>query len=611
MIASLRSRLAGGANIAILLREAARTSRRWQTYASRTGFSGALFAVLLLGIYAFMSAGTDPADMGWMGRWIFIVFSTVLLLLASTLAPLMTSAAMIEEIEDRTLEMLILSELTPARILVGKVLSRILQLLTVVMGALPVLAMVVTLGGVAPHQVVAVVVHTLVAVVLMGVLGAFFGLFTRSPALAMLASVSFGFVAFLVFPGGYVLFTAEPSHAAHFSLVAGPATTDWAALLSVLSYLPSLGVMAVIGTRLFELQVSQADLKHAFSAETWGTRRFFLAGALALAALVLVVPSSFVLYTLQISNAASTLAVVTRVVAAGVVWLWATGVMALVSWVLLRVGVDIVDALDAILGGRDERARAREEVHVWTNPVAWREARPAAWSANGLPLLVSWLLILLGMLQTGWWMIPGGAVMIGVLNTLAGMGLTVWLVTRSVDEERRRDSFLVLLTTPMAAWRILAGKLLGVAVITFPLLFLSLPFFVFGVPYLEALGEGSLGGAAQGFVIGALTWLWTIPVWGVLLTGCLLVSLGVKRSRSGFAVATGVLGALLGLPTLFGRLFDDVGVLAVPSQLVAPPLAGGAAPWMYVVSSGLWTLGAIGLLVVAVRGLRTWILASW
>ena len=35
---------------AVLMREAARTSRRWQVYGARMGFSGALMALLLLGI---------------------------------------------------------------------------------------------------------------------------------------------------------------------------------------------------------------------------------------------------------------------------------------------------------------------------------------------------------------------------------------------------------------------------------------------------------------------------------------------------------------------------------------------------------------------------------
>lgn len=616
MIARLLETVGNSSNAAILLREAARTSRRWQTYAARTGFSGVLFAVLLLGVYGFMNAGADPADMGWMGRWIFIAFSTVMLLLATTLAPLITSAAIIEEIEDRTLEMLILSELTPAKILFGKVLSRILMLMTVVFGALPVLAMVVTLGGVAPFQVVAVVVHTLVAIVLMGVLGAFYGLFTRSPGLAMLASTTYAFVAFVLFPLGYTLLTAKPDHAAHFSLFAGPATTDWAALVSLLSYLPSLVVLSVIGTRLFELQVSNADLRHAFSADTWSTRQFFIGCGVACLGVFVVGPASMVLYATRVSQAASPLAQAVTIVSATLVWAWSAGVMALLSWVLLRVGVDVVDALDAILGGRDQRERERPDVAVWNNPVAWREARPAAWGANGLPLLVTWLLVLLGMLQMGWWMLPGGAVLMGVLNTLAALGLTVWLAARTVDQERRGDTFTVLLTTTLPSAQILLGKSLGVAVITLPVLLLSLPFFAFGIPYLEILDAYDavdFGGTTfvSGFVIGCLTWLWTLPLWLLLLASSVLIAMSVKRSRSGFAVALGTLVTLLGVPMLLGRLFENTAWIAVPCRLIAPPLAGGASWWMYLVSCLGWSLAAAAVFGVSVRGLRRWILTAW
>ncbi|MCA9567378.1 MAG: hypothetical protein KC656_06025, partial [Myxococcales bacterium] len=538
-------------------------------------------------------------------------FSTVMLLLACTLAPLMTSAAMIEEAEDRTLEMLILSELTPSRILMGKVLSRILLLITVVFGALPVLAMVVTLGGVAPHQVVAVVVHALVAIVLTGSLGAFYGLFTRSPMLAMLASVSYAVVAFLLFPGGYILFTAKPQHAAHFSLFAGPATQDWSALISPLSYVPSLVLLFVIGTRLFELRISNADIRTAFAAETWGTRRFVIASVVAFCCGFLVLPASAMLYGVRLADGSSVPARIVVFGSATVVWAWATLLMTLLSWVLLRVGVDVVDALDAILGGRDKREEERIEAHVWGNPVAWREARPAAWAANGMPLLVTWLLLMLGMVQTGWWMIPGGALSMGMLNTAAALGLTVWLSARTVEEERRKDSLKVLLTTTLASWRILAGKALGVAVITAPLMALSMPFFVLGLPYAYVLVEDpSAPKGVDLLVRGALTWGWTLPLWAVLLTGSLLVSLSVKRSRSGFTAALGLLLLALGLPTVLGRLFEDVWLLATPCRLFVPPLAGGASTLQFLVSGIAWSVLAGGLFVVASYGLRRWIVAA-
>ena len=51
----------GVVSSAVLLREAARTARQWQTYAARAGFSGVLFGVFALVILGLSSSsGTDP-----------------------------------------------------------------------------------------------------------------------------------------------------------------------------------------------------------------------------------------------------------------------------------------------------------------------------------------------------------------------------------------------------------------------------------------------------------------------------------------------------------------------------------------------------------------------
>lgn len=611
MISRLFQRLDGLASSAILLREAARTSRRWQTYAARTAFSGALFGVLLLGVWGAMSATTDVATLGWLGRAVFVAFSVVLLLLSMTLSPLVTSGAMIEEAQDRTLEMLLLSGLTPSRILMGKVLSRILVLLTVVLGAMPVLAVVVSLGGVAPQEVVAVVVHAIVAVVFTGSLGAFYGLFTRSPMLATLASASFAFVAFLVFPAFYVLFTAQPAFVAHFSLFAGPASSDWAALFSPLSWLPGLGVLFVVGTRLFELRVSHADIRHAFSARTWNTDVFLKGLVVAFVGGFGALVAAGVLYTWRSTADPGALGLVLLWGASGYVWLWGILLATLLTWAMLRVGVDVVDALDAILMGSARRDDEDRVVRVGSNPVAWREARWRAWTANGLPLLGTWLLVMLGLVQTGWWLIPGGALAMGALNTAIGLGLTVWAAARSIDEERRHHSLLVLLTTPLASHRILTGKLLGVATLSGPIVLLSLPFFALGVPFasLFDLMDGQGKSTAALVFLGLLVWLWTVALWTVLAVGSLLIGLVVKRSRSGFAVAIGTLVVSLGLPAVLGHAFEHP-LLVWPSRLVVPPLAGSTSPLQYVGSILAWFVLAGVLFGVTSHGLRRWIAAG-
>jgi ABC-type transport system involved in cytochrome c biogenesis permease component len=605
----------GFASSAVLLREAARTSRQWQTYAARAGFSGALFGVLLLGIWTSVNAPfVDVSEMGWMGKAIFAAFSVVLLLLAIVLSPLMTSSALIEETEDRTLEMLILSKLEPSQILAAKVISRILLLITVVFGAMPVMAMVVTLGGVAPQAVVAVTVHTLVAVVVLGALGAFFGLFTRSPMLAMMAAASYTLPTFVLLPIGYVICTGNPEDAAHFSLFAGPAVEDWTAPIATLSYLPSLVLIHVIGTRLFELKVSNADIRRAFAPETWSTRAWAIALGVAVVTGATLLPAASVgtyMFRFAGSGARGLAQEAGLLVCMGGVWLWWVFALTVLTWALLRVGVDVVDAMDAILGGRGAKKRDRRDFHVWMNPVAWREARPAAWGTNGVPVIVTWLLIMLGMLQTGWWIVPGGSLAMGVMNTVAALALTLWLASRTIEEERRAGALDVLLTTTMASWRILGGKAAGVAVPTLPLLLLSLPFLALGVPHLHMFELGSGGPSPLHWLIrGVLSWVWTLPLWFFLIAVGMWTALRVRR-RGGFGLAVGGLLVVLGVPMVLGRLFSEVPLIAVPCRMVVPPLAGDAEIWQYAVACVGWGFAALATSVWTSVGLRRWLAAGF
>ena len=69
----------GFPSAAILLREAARSSRQWRTYAARVAFSGALISIVLLAIALGTTAiaWTDPGTWGETGRKIFVGFAAV------------------------------------------------------------------------------------------------------------------------------------------------------------------------------------------------------------------------------------------------------------------------------------------------------------------------------------------------------------------------------------------------------------------------------------------------------------------------------------------------------------------------------------------------------
>jgi len=259
-------------------------------------FSGVLVGVVLLGLQVSLGAsrrvGFNAADLGTIGDLLFTVFCVVQLAMAIVIAPLSTAAAIIEERTDRTFDLLLLTELTPAQIFGGKVLSRILVLLTMVLGAMPILALVVNFGGVSTTEIVVLTGHTLVNIVLMGLLGAFFGLFTRSPMLAMMASTAYALPFFVLLPFGYAAVAGRPESTTHFSTLSAFYATDLWGLLPIPGFLPAGVVTLLLAAPLFELQVSGADFEAALSDDLWRVSRGVLGfvGWAVVALVTFVVP---------------------------------------------------------------------------------------------------------------------------------------------------------------------------------------------------------------------------------------------------------------------------------------------------------------------------------
>jgi ABC-type Na+ efflux pump permease subunit len=592
---------------AVLLREAARTSRRWQTYAFRTGFSGILLTVLLLGIWGAVSATrsdvVDVARLAELGRGLFITFSVVQTLLALLLAPLVTASAITEETDERTLEMLVLTRLVPEQILTAKILSRILVLVTVVCGALPVMALVVNLGGVSAVEVVSVTVHTLTTVVMMSVFGAFFALFTRSPTLATAASASYAVPFFALYPAVYVIATGNPISAAHFSTFAAPVATDWSALLPPLSYLPSVLLTLRLSAPLFQQKVSSASIQKAFSEEIWRSRTWGVVlagwGVVGVLTLPWMAPLSYVLHGDPGLGGKAWYLV------GAFLWAWFSVGAALGTWAFLRVAMDVVDGIDAVFSGAGTLAgdRQRTSQAVSDHPILWREARLRAWSSTALPMLMVWGFLLLGVFQTGWWIIPGGLLAVGVLNTLVAIGFASWLATRSVAEERRRGTFELLLCTTLPSRSIVFGKLAAAVLPTAPLMALSAVLLTLGMPHLQLFSGGGMSWRL--LLDGLLAFAWVVPVWLLAVVGSMTLALRSPRPASAFGVVMVAIVLGFGLPAILAQIFPDTWV-AVVAGVLAPPLAGNTNPLVTALSAAASSLVVVALTARMIDQLRTW-----
>jgi ABC-type transport system involved in multi-copper enzyme maturation permease subunit len=399
-----------------------------------------------------MERTTDVARVARMGQTLFAAFSTVQLLLVAALSPLLVATGVLEEKEERTLEMVVISRLTAAHILWGKVGSRLLSLLSLVVGGLPMLAMVVSLGGVGPWEVVNLTSTTLLVAVVLGLVAGFVALFSRGPLVPVAAALLFAAVVgpWTLVPVGILAPWITRSGA---QLAGGPV-----ALVGWLSWLPVLLQLGALGAPVLRI-VTTDDSEEEFglmSPEFWVLERFrrrtrlawvgVFGGGLALALLGAVVR--------QVSPRP---------------WLtpawtvWGVVLLFAVSSSYLLVTLWGVQTWQVRVRAR-ERARAqRAELRgtsrrVWNNPVLWREVRRAL----PAPVVAASFLALLASAEALWALLIREAH--GVVSALV-LGLclvaTPLVAAAPTIEQRRRRTLPLLLLTPLSLRAIVLGKTVG------------------------------------------------------------------------------------------------------------------------------------------------------
>src|SRR3990170_8271718 len=139
-------------------REVAVAPRRVSFFAARTLFAGVLFALtltswqLLVGSQRIENVG----DLAWFGAAVFQILAPLQLAVAMPFSALLVAAAVAHEKDRKTLDLLLMTNLTNAELVLGKLLASMLTVLVVIVAALPLLLIVALLGGVSYGQVLGV-----------------------------------------------------------------------------------------------------------------------------------------------------------------------------------------------------------------------------------------------------------------------------------------------------------------------------------------------------------------------------------------------------------------------------------------------------------------------
>jgi ABC-type transport system involved in multi-copper enzyme maturation permease subunit len=129
----------------------------------------------------------NPGDLAWFGAAAFQILAPLQLAVAMPFAALLVASAVALEKDRKTLDLLLLTNLSNSELVLGKLLAAMLSVVVVVIAAWPLLVIVSLLGGVSSGQILRVQAVTLVSALAAGSLGSTIALWREKTfqALAM------------------------------------------------------------------------------------------------------------------------------------------------------------------------------------------------------------------------------------------------------------------------------------------------------------------------------------------------------------------------------------------------------------------------------------------
>lgn len=177
----------------VFSRQAALAPRRVWFFAARTVFVAALFGIILTAWQLLVGSQRveNLGDLAWFGAAVTQILAPLQLAVAMPFSALLVASAVSLEKDRKTLELLLMTNLSNSELVLGKLLAGMLTVVMVVVAAVPLLMLVALLGGVSVGQIVRIEVVTLASALVAGSLGSTIALWREKTfqSLAMTALV--------------------------------------------------------------------------------------------------------------------------------------------------------------------------------------------------------------------------------------------------------------------------------------------------------------------------------------------------------------------------------------------------------------------------------------
>jgi ABC-type transport system involved in multi-copper enzyme maturation permease subunit len=566
----------------IAIRLVGAASRRQRDFFIRTGFVTLLSANLLLGLFGVLASGRiSLRDLAAGSAQIFTFLANVELLLICLLTPIFMAGAISKEAKPQTWDIVLTTPLSALQIVLGNLLGRLFFIATLLLSALPLMAITQFFGGVRGETILLTQLIAFCLALLIGTLA----IATSVTRTAGRKAV----ITFFVLTVCYLAITWTADQALRLPISAG-SQNSWTTLLT------PFNPLLVLETLLSPTSYVISDA----STLAW--------------------PLSFA---------------ITNPIAA---WCWITLILSLTTliWASLQVRK---------LGDRSkQRSLLRRTTVVQKpklvsgNPIAWRErvtrhrnvsSLYGRWGFVGLGMLV--MIVTTTLFATNYWnadiyrSVIGGVIGTEIIIvTLAA----IYVSASSITKEREDGSLDLLLTTAMTPRMYLGGKVRGIVIHLLPMTATPcVSMFIVGIvalasgeqAYVSDIPIGMQGGDMN---IPLALWAPALTLPFVLipfLSFC--VTLGLQwslRSKGSIRAVTSTLMMMLVISFGFGICLTPAGSMGVGGAFIAsltpiPYLNAVISPadiLPSLIREGV-THTSIALAVSAPIVGGIWILASW
>jgi len=183
----------------VFTRQAAIAPRRAWFFTARTVFVAALFGLVLTSWQLLVGSQRveNLGDLAWFGAAVTQILAPLQLAVAMPFAALLVASAVAMEKDRKTLILLLMTNLSNAELVLGKLLAGMLTIVMIVLAALPLLMILMLLGGVSTGQILRIEAVTLASALVAGSLGSTIALW-REKTFQALAITTLVLVLWLV-----------------------------------------------------------------------------------------------------------------------------------------------------------------------------------------------------------------------------------------------------------------------------------------------------------------------------------------------------------------------------------------------------------------------------